>query len=162
MKHLAIAQHEAFHDAPRERRRCRKRCLPVFQQVRVDRSWHIFWGQEARIVRIDQGNKWRDAIHIRQQRVIVCDVTSTCPAALTFLQKPETHHVLEKAGRAADTSFIGTIGGKRLRCHDRTLEFHPYQRPRASSRIKRHLRTCFTRCASWALRSCSSRTRKEA
>src|SRR5438094_264028 len=99
VKHLAIAQHEAFHDTPGKGCWCRRRPLPMFHKIGVDRGWHILWGQEARIVRIDEGREWRDTIHICQQRVIVCGMTSTCPETLAFLQQPQSHHVLEEAGR---------------------------------------------------------------
>src|SRR5205807_8694385 len=56
LKHLAVAQYQAFHDAACECRRCLKRSLPVFHKIAVDRSWHALRSQEAVIVRIDEGS----------------------------------------------------------------------------------------------------------
>src|SRR6266849_6688369 len=135
VKHVAIAQHEAFHDAPRKGCRNLKRCLSVFHKIRIDRGWHIFWGQELRIVRIDQGSEWRDAIDISQQRVIVRCAAITRPAALAFLQEPQPHHVLEKTRGAEDASLVGAIGSEGFWGQDRLLELHSDQRPGAGADI---------------------------
>src|SRR5690242_16393949 len=118
VKHLAIAQDEAFHDAPCESCRSLKRCLPMFHKVSVDRGWHILWSQEARIVWIEQGSKWRNCIHIGQQCLIVRDMASTREASQAFLQQPHAHHVLEKAGSAENSSLVGAVGSQCSLGHD--------------------------------------------
>ena len=121
LKHLAIAQHQAFHDAACKCRRLLKRRLPVFQQRRIDRGRHILWGQEARIVRVDQGGEWPDSVHLGQQRVIVADMPVARPTPLAFLQEPQPHHIFEKARRPEDAALVGTVGRQRLPRHDRLL-----------------------------------------
>src|SRR6266700_1345331 len=56
-------------------------------------------------------------------------MTIARPLSLAFLQEPQSHHVLEKAGCAEDPTLIREIGSESLRCHDWTREFYAHQRP---------------------------------
>ena len=127
LKHLAVAQHQAFHNAPCERCRSRKRCLPVLDKKGIDRCRHVLRGQKAWVVWINQGGKWPDCDHVGEQGTIIGGMAVALPIALAFLQKPESHHVLEKASGTEDPTLIRTIGGEGRLGHDRLPEFHPDQ-----------------------------------
>jgi len=53
LERFAIAQHKAFHDVPRERRRGNKRPLPVLKEIGINSLRHVFWSQKARVIWID-------------------------------------------------------------------------------------------------------------
>jgi hypothetical protein len=101
--------------------------LPALDKKGIDRSRHVLRGQKARVVWINQGGKWPDIDHVGEQRVIIGHMIVALPSALAFLQKPESHHVLEKAGGTEDPTLIRKIGGEGRLGHARLLEFHPDQ-----------------------------------
>ena len=79
----------------------------MFQEIRVDRVGHVLRGQKARIIWIDESCECRDTIYSCQQCIIIRDMTIACPPSLAFLQKPQSHHILEEARRAkTPPSFV--------------------------------------------------------
>src|SRR5436305_12061658 len=68
------------------------------------------------------------------------------PTALAFLQKPESHHILEQACGTEDATFIREIGGQCLRRHNWMVKFDTHQRPRARTDIAPATRQPGGRC----------------
>src|SRR5690348_14124804 len=56
-------------------------------------------------------------------------MTFARPLSSAFLQEPQSHHVLEKAGRAEDPTLIREIGGESPGGYDWTRELDAHQRP---------------------------------
>ncbi len=57
----------------------------MFKEIGVDRGRHVFRGQEAWVIWIDQGGEGCNRIHVRQQCVILDGMTIACEASLAFL-----------------------------------------------------------------------------